>query len=99
MEGDYVIIINAKLKIKEDVRSDYLDLMNKLVQSSRQEPGNTFYSHYEDVAERNTFVVVENYKDQEAVQAHNHSDHFKAFSENIGKYVAEEPVIDVAETK
>ncbi|AUW63283.1 MULTISPECIES: putative quinol monooxygenase [Staphylococcus] len=94
-----MIIINAKLKIKEDVRSDYLDLMNKLVQSSRQEPGNTFYSHYEDVAERNTFVVVENYKDQEAVQAHNHSDHFKAFSENIGKYVAEEPVIDVAETK
>ncbi|MDU6764604.1 MAG: putative quinol monooxygenase, partial [Staphylococcus sp.] len=66
-----MIIINAKLKIKEDVRSDYLDLMNKLVQSSRQEPGNTFYSHYEDVAERNTFVVVENYKDQEAVQAHN----------------------------
>ena len=94
-----MIIINAKLKIKEDVRSDYLDLMNKLVQSSRQEPGNTFYSHYEDVAERNTFVVVENYKDHEAFQAHNHSVHFKAFSENIGKYVAEEPVIDVAETK
>ena len=68
-----MIIINAKLKIKEDVRNDYLDLMNKLVQSSRQEPGNTFYAHYEDVAEHNTFVVVENYKDQEAVQAHNHS--------------------------
>ncbi|MCA0117353.1 putative quinol monooxygenase, partial [Staphylococcus epidermidis] len=46
-----MIIINAKLKIKEDVRNDYLDLMNKLVQSSRQEPGNTFYAHYEDVAE------------------------------------------------
>ena len=94
-----MIIINAKLKIKEDVREDYLDLMNKLVQSSRQEPGNIFYSHYEDVNEHNTFVVVENYKDQEAVQAHNHSGHFKTFSENIGKYVAEEPVIDVAETK
>ena len=32
----------------------------------REEEGNTFYSHYEDVAERNTFVVVENYKDQDA---------------------------------
>ena len=52
-----MIIINAKLKIKEDVRNDYLDLMNKLVQSSRQEPGNTFYAHYEDVR-NNTFVVV-----------------------------------------
>ena len=93
-----MIIINAKLKIKEDVRNDYLDLMNKLVQSSRQEPGNTFYAHYEDVAEHNTFVVVENYKTKKRFK-HNHSDRFKAFSENIGKYVAEEPVIDVAETK
>ena len=94
-----MIIINAKLKIKEDVRNDYLDLMNKLVQSSRQEPGNTFYAHYEDVAEHNTFVVVENYKSQEAVQTHKHSCQFREFSENIRKYVAEEPVIDVAETK
>ena len=78
---------------------EYLKLMKKLVESSSQEAGNTFYHHYEDVKERNIFVVVENYKDEEAVQTHNHSDHFRAFSENIGKYISEEPVIDVAETK
>ncbi|MCI2774405.1 putative quinol monooxygenase [Staphylococcus petrasii] len=94
-----MIIINAKLKVKEENREEYLELMRKLVESSSQEPGNTFYHHYEDVKERNTFVVVENYKDEEAVQAHNHSDHFRAFSENVGKYISEEPVIDVAETK
>lgn len=94
-----MIIINAKLKVKEENRDEYLELMRKLVESSSQELGNTFYHHYEDVKERNTFVVVENYKDEEAVQAHNHSDHFRAFSENVGKYISEEPVIDVAETK
>ncbi|MBI5973157.1 quinol monooxygenase YgiN [Staphylococcus caledonicus] len=94
-----MIIINAKLKVNEDHREDYLELMKGLVDNARQEEGNTFYSHYEDVSERNTFVVVENYKDQEAVEAHNHSEHFKVFSENIGKYITEKPEIDVAETK
>ena len=42
--------------------------MTNLVKHAREEEGNTFYSHYEDVAERNTFVVVENYKDQDAVE-------------------------------
>ncbi len=94
-----MIIINSKLKVNEENRDEYLELMRKLVESSSQEPGNTLYHHYEDVKERNTFVVVENYKDEEAVQEHNHSDHFRAFSENVGKYISEEPVIDVAETK
>ncbi|MCE5090251.1 antibiotic biosynthesis monooxygenase [Staphylococcus devriesei] len=94
-----MIIINAKLKVNEAYREEYLELMKGLVDNARQEEGNTFYSHYEDVSERNTFVVVENYKDQEAVEAHNHSEHFKVFSENIGKYITEQPEIDVAETK
>ncbi|WP_053031976.1 putative quinol monooxygenase [Staphylococcus haemolyticus] len=89
-----MIIINAKLKVSEEHREAYLDLMTNLVKHAREE-----YSHYEDVAERNTFVVVENYKDQDAVEAHNHSEHFKVFSENIGKYITEKPVIDVAEAK
>ena len=72
-----MIIINAKLKVSEEHREAYLDLMTNLVKHARVEEGNTFYSHYEDVTERNTFVVVENYKDQDAVGAHNHSDHFK----------------------
>ena len=54
--------------------------MTNLVKHAREEEGNTFYSHYEDVAERNTFVVVENYKDQDAVEAHNHSEHFKVLA-------------------
>lgn len=94
-----MIIINAKVKINENSREDYLKMMDELVSASQQEKGNLFYHHYEDVSERNSFVVVENYKDQQAVEEHNHSEHFKAFSENIGKYVKAEPTIEVAELK
>ncbi|BBD89125.1 putative quinol monooxygenase [Staphylococcus caprae] len=93
-----MIIINAKLQIDENKRDDYLELMNELVQNSRQEEGNVFYHHYEDVNEKNVFVVVENYKDEHAVQAHNDSGHFQTFSQHIGDYVIKEPEINVSET-
>ena len=63
-----MIIINAKLKIDGNKREDYLKLMKELVINSRKEEGNLFYHHYEDVTEKNVFVVVENYKDEQAVQ-------------------------------
>ena len=64
-----MIIINAKLKIDANKREDYLKLMKELVINSRKEDGNLFYHHYEDVTERkNVFVVVENYKDEQAVR-------------------------------
>ena len=72
-----MIIINAKIKVDENKREDYLQLMADLVEHSRQEKGNLFYHHYEDVSEANTFVVVENYKDENAVEEHNQSEHFQ----------------------
>lgn len=94
-----MIIINAKLKVAAEHREAYLSLMKDLVDATQQELGNLFYHHYEDVTEPNSFVVVENYRNQQAVDAHNKSAHFKVFSDNIGKYVSEQPVIDVAEVK
>ncbi|SUM68477.1 monooxygenase family protein [Staphylococcus saccharolyticus] len=92
-----IIIINAKLKIDVNKREGYLKMMDELVKSSRKEEGNLFYHHYEDVTEKNVFVVVENYKDDKAVQAHNNSEHFKVFSQHIGDFVIEEPEIDVSQ--
>ena len=43
-----MIIINAKIKVDENKREDYLQLMADLVEHSRQEKGNLFYHHYED---------------------------------------------------
>lgn len=93
-----MIIINAKIKVDENKREDYLKLMKDLVEHSRQEKGNLFYHHYEDVSEGNTFVVVENYKDEKAVEEHNQSKHFKNFSQNIGNFITEKPEIDVSRT-
>ena len=43
-------------------------------------------------------MVVENYKDENAVEEHNQSEHFQIFSQNISKFITEEPKIDVSRT-
>lgn len=92
-----MMIINAKIKVLEEKRDEYLELMETLVEESRKETGVLFYNHYEDVQERNTFVVVENYIDEAAIKAHNESAHFQTFNNKIGDFVSENPVIEIAQ--
>ena len=91
------MIINAKIKILEEKRDEYLKLMESLVEETRKEDGVLYYSHFEDVQERNTFVVVENYVDEAAINSHMESPHFQNFNNKVKEYVAEEPVIEIAQ--
>ncbi|ATH61814.1 putative quinol monooxygenase [Staphylococcus pasteuri] len=92
-----MMIINAKIKILEEKRDEYLKLMESLVEETRKEDGVLYYSHFEDVQERNTFVVVENYIDEAAINSHMESPHFQNFNNKVKEYVAEEPVIEIAQ--
>ncbi|MCT1926457.1 putative quinol monooxygenase [Staphylococcus pasteuri] len=92
-----MMIINAKIKILEEKRDEYLKLMESLVEETRKEDGVLYYSHFEDVQERNTFVVVENYVDEAAINSHMESPHFQNFNNKVKEYVAEEPVIEIAQ--
>lgn len=92
-----MMIINAKIKISEEKRDEYLKLMEHLVSESRKEEGVLFYSHYEDVEDRNTFIVVENYVDEAAIKSHNESEHLQMFKNEIGNFVVEAPVIEMAQ--
>ncbi|MCE3022489.1 putative quinol monooxygenase [Staphylococcus pasteuri] len=92
-----MMIINAKIKILEEKRDEYLKLMESLVEETRKKDGVLYYSHFEDVQERNTFVIVENYVDETAINSHMESSHFQNFNNKVKEYVAEEPVIEIAQ--
>ena len=47
--------------------------------------------------DRNTFIVVENYVDEAAIKSHNESEHLQMFKNEIGNFVVEAPVIEVAQ--
>ena len=94
-----MIVINVHLKVIPAKREAYLTYVENLVNKSRQDKGNVFYSHLEDVYTKNQFLIVENWADQAAVDAHNKTEHLQDFLKNIGTYLVEDCKINVAVTK
>lgn len=74
-----MIGIVAKLTVKEGTQKDFEDVMGTLAKAVRaNEPGNVFYNICLKVGSTTEYYVMEQYKDDAAVAAHNASDHFRA---------------------
>ncbi|MFB5269746.1 putative quinol monooxygenase [Paenibacillus enshidis] len=74
-----MIIIHADLKVLAEKRETFLALMQGLVKASQAEEGNQRYTLMQDVEDENSFTVVEEWKDQAAVDFHNQTAHFQSF--------------------
>ena len=55
------------------------------------EPGNKLYVLHKSREDANTYVVMEIYDDQAAIDAHRSSDHFKAAGPKLGACLAGRP--------
>ena len=68
--------------VKQPVRAKYADEFPALVAdfttSSWAEPGNLFFDWYRSADDPNLWVLLEEFRDAEAGEAHVASDHFKA---------------------
>jgi len=82
-----MIIIHAKMKVNRELESEFLETVQDLIASSRAEAGNVSYKLLKDTEEDDTYVMVEQWKDQDAVGAHNASSHFQAFVAQAPKYL------------
>lgn len=75
-----MIIIHARMSVKPEMKEEFLQEIEAVMEGSRAEAGNNSYDLFQDPKDGNSFVMVENWKDMEAVQAHNTSSHFQKFS-------------------
>jgi quinol monooxygenase YgiN len=90
-------IIHAHLKIKPEKRDEFLKVVKPLVEGSQAEEGNIRYELYELKTEPNTFVVLEEWKDMDAIKFHNETSHFKEWGRVSSDYLASTPVVSVFE--
>ncbi|SNZ14067.1 Quinol monooxygenase YgiN [Terribacillus aidingensis] len=75
-----MIIIHARMAVKPEKKEEFLKEIDAVVEGSRAEAGNNSYDLYQDPKDANSLIMVENWKDMDAVQAHNSSSHFQKFS-------------------
>ena len=81
----------ATLKIQEGKNAEFEEVFLRLQAAVREnEPGNNFYAlHRTD--DPTTYVVMEQYADEEAMNAHGASDHFRSLGREMGAFMAGRP--------
>jgi quinol monooxygenase YgiN len=84
-----MIIIHANLNVLPEKREVFLGLTKELVKASQAEEGNQRYTLMQDVNDPNKFTVVEEWKDQAAVDFHNQTAHFQSFVAAVPECLAE----------
>lgn len=86
--------IIARLSIQAGKNEEFERIFNELQAAVRaNEPGNNFYAcHRTD--DDTTYVVMEQYKDQAALEAHRGSDHFKTIGAKLGGVMAGRPELE-----
>jgi quinol monooxygenase YgiN len=93
-EDDMAIGVIATLKVQPgkggDLETAFKDLAAKV---RANEPGNKFYALCKSRTVEDTYVVMEMYDDQAAIEAHGKSDHFRAAGPGIGACLAGRPEI------
>ncbi|MEF2968658.1 putative quinol monooxygenase [Paenibacillus sp. M1] len=82
-----MIIIHAEMKVNRKAEAEFLESVQELIESSRAEAGNVSYKLMKDTEKEDTYLMIEQWKDQEAVGAHNASSHFQAFVAKAPQYL------------
>ena len=89
-----MVCVLATLKVKEDKTEDFEKIFKNLSEDVRSnEEGNIFYQVAKDRENENTYLVLEHYKDQESVDAHGKSDHFRTAGAKLSECLDGAPVI------
>jgi len=85
-QGDKKMIkIVAKNIVKDENLETFKAQAEVLVKASRSETGCIEYGLHEDINNPNTLTFIECWKDQEAINIHNNSEHFKTIVPKLGE--------------
>mgnify|MGYP000607088666 FL=1 len=83
-----MIIMHAVFHVKPDLQAQFLEEVKPLIASSVAEEGNLSYELYRHTEQENVFIMVETWRDSEAVTAHNTSGHFTGFAAKAATFLS-----------
>lgn len=75
-----MISFTVRMKFRSDDRQRVAEVLASLAEASRQEPGCVTYVPHTVDGEPDTVVIYEQYKDQQSLDAHRGSAHFRDFA-------------------
>ncbi len=90
-----MIVLNVTYKCKRDMRDEFLEMITTegIDVASRAEDGNLKYDYYRSVDDCDELLLLEKWKDADALAEHSKQKHFTRLGELKSEYV-EETVIE-----
>lgn len=82
-------VITAFLTLQPNKVADFLAIVPAVIEGSNAEKGCISYQLFQDPFEATRFVIVEEWKDQPAIDFHFTTPHFIVFGEQLKDLVAE----------
>ena len=90
-----MIKIIAKIVVKEDKIGEFQRFAEELVEKSRAEEGNVSYSLNQSTQDKCQHAFIEIWKDDEATEKHNASEHFTTILTKLGEMASEPLTVDL----
>ena len=86
-----MIVLNVTYKCKDGMRDEFLEaiMAEGIDIACRAEDGNFKYDYYMSVQEDNEMLLVEHWRDADALAAHQDQAHFKRLGEIKNEFVDE----------
>lgn len=86
-----MIVVLARLKIKEGTAQPFIEVAKKLAEASRNEPGMRGYELLRE--SDHAFSFLERYVDEAAIEAHRKTDHFRMLGREMGAFLHGKPEV------
>ena len=93
--ADVKKIISAQVSIQPEKVDAFLAATKDLIEQSRAEEGCISYSLYQDPQDKTKFLFFEEWKNQEAVDFHFATEHFRKFGETLEECASTPAVITI----
>ena len=86
-----VIVLNVTYKCKNDMRDEFLEMImtEGIDATSRAEEGNLKYDYYCSIDDSDELLLLEKWKDADALSEHAKKEYFARLGELKSKYVDE----------
>ena len=90
-----MLSVIAKIPVKEEKMNEALEAFKQLIAEVAKEEGTLYYTLNVSKTEPHTLVVMERYKDKEALAAHSSTPHFQALMARAPDLFSGQPEITV----
>jgi quinol monooxygenase YgiN len=72
-----MIVVTSRMIVRPEAQEEFLKTLRGMLEPTRVEPGCTNYSFYQDIENKNAFILVEEWETKADLDSHIHKESYR----------------------